>query len=202
MKTALERGLSVCHVCLALNPVEHHRCARCASTVHPRTPHSLQRTVALLITAAILYLPANMLPIMTTEALGTATDSTIIGGVVLLWDMHSYPVALVILIASVIVPLGKMASLATLCWLVRYGQPMTPQQSTRLYRLTEFIGKWSMVDIFVVAILVALIQIGGVMAVRPGGAALAFAAVVIATMVAAASFDPRLIWDHWSPEDD
>jgi paraquat-inducible protein A len=202
MKTALQQGLAVCHVCLALNPVEHHHCARCNSPVHPRIPHSLQRTVALLITACILYLPANLLPIMTTETLGTATHSTIIGGVVLLWNMHSYPVALVILIASVIVPIGKMASLATLCWLVRYGQPLTQQQSTRLYRLTEFIGKWSMVDVFVVAILVALIQIGGVMAIRPGSAALAFAGVVITTMVAAESFDPRLLWDHGSPKDD
>ena len=194
--SALAQGLSVCHVCLALNPASATRCRRCRSGLHARVPHSLQQTIALLITASILYLPANLLPIMTTEALGSATDSTIIGGVVLLWEMHSYPVALIILIASVIVPLGKILSLATLCWLVSFGPPLSRRQTTRLYRMTEFIGKWSMVDVFVVAILVGLVQIGGLMAVRPGSAALAFAGVVIVTMVAAHRFDPRMIWDH------
>ena len=196
MTTALERGLVVCHVCLALNPLHDHRCRRCHSSLHARTPHSIQRTVALLITACILYLPANLLPIMTTTSVGSDLDSTIIGGVLVLWRTGSYPVALVILTASVMVPVGKILALSVLCWLAHGHRPMTPAQSARLYRITDFIGKWSMVDVFVVAILVALIQIGDIMAVRPGAAALAFAGVVITTMFAAESFDPLLIWNR------
>lgn len=202
MTTAHEQGLAVCHTCLALSPLANRRCQRCHGTLHARLPNSLQRTAALLITACILYLPANLLPIMTTQTLGSAVDSTIIGGVRLLWEMGSWPVALVILTASVMVPIGKILALAVLCWLTHRPHPMTAAQSTRLYRLTEFIGKWSMVDVFVVAILVALIQMGDLMAVRPGAAALAFAGVVITTMVAAESFDPRLIWDKESMQHD
>ena len=202
MTTARQQGLAVCHVCLALNPLQEHHCRRCHSALHARIPHSIQRTVALLITACILYIPANLMPIMTTQTLGSATDSTIVGGVLLLWEMGSYPIALVILIASVMVPIGKILALSVLCWLVHGRRRLTAAQSTRLYRLTEFIGKWSMVDVFVVAILVALIQIGDLMAVRPGAAALAFAGVVITTMVAAESFDPRLIWDREVTDND
>lgn len=195
MTTAREAGFDVCHTCLALNPTGSDHCGRCGSHVHDRIPDSLQRTAALLIAAVVLYFPANLLPIMTTDQFGRSVDSTIIGGVVLLWNMGSYPVALVILIASVLVPIGKILIVATLCWTVGRHQPISPRQRMTLYRITEFIGKWSMVDVFVVAILVALIQITGIIVIRPGGAALAFAGVVIVTMLAAESFDPRLIWD-------
>jgi paraquat-inducible protein A len=144
----------------------------------------------------ILYVPANLLPIMITSQLGRSLESTIIGGVLHLWELGSYPVALVILVASVLIPIGKLASLGLLCWAVIRGGATTARQRTTLYRMTELVGKWSMVDVFVVAVLVALIQMGGVMAVRPGTAALAFAGVVITTMLAAESFDPRLIWDQ------
>jgi paraquat-inducible protein A len=154
--------------------------------------------MALLIASVVLYLPANLLPIMTTDQFGRSQDSTIIGGVAILWNMGSYPVALVILIASVLVPIGKILTVATLCWTIGGHQAISPRQRTALYRMTEFIGKWSMVDVFVVAILVALIQITGIIVIRPGGAALAFAGVVILTMLAAESFDPRLIWDDES----
>ena len=195
MTTAREAGYDVCHTCLALNPSGSDLCQRCASRLHNRIPHSLQRTVALLIAAVVLYVPANLLPIMTTDQFGRSLDSTIIGGVVLLWNMGSYPIALVILIASVLVPIGKILTVAALCWTIGRHQPVSPRQRMTLYRITEFIGKWSMVDVFVVAILVALIQIAGIIVIRPGGAALAFAGVVILTMLAAESFDPRLIWD-------
>jgi len=152
--------------------------------------------MALLIAAAIMYIPANIYPIMTTEHLGQSIDSTIIGGVALLWKMHSYPIALVILLASVLVPIGKILSIAALCWTVRRGQITSQRQRAVLYRITQIIGKWSMVDVFVVAILVALIQISGIVVIRPGSAALAFAGMVILTMLAAESFDPRLIWDR------
>ena len=196
MTTALQRGLAVCHMCLALNPGDAHLCGRCRSKLHARHPNSVQRTVALLIAASILYLPANLLPIMITDQFGRATESTIIGGVVLLWKLKSYPVAIVILIASVLVPLGKIAALSVLCWSVSHGSAESQRQRTVLYRITEFVGKWSMMDVYVVAVLVALIQIGGIIAIRPGTAALAFAGVVIVTMIAAERFDPRLIWDE------
>ena len=202
MNRAMDRGFQSCHTCLALVETQAQRCPRCRSTVHPRIPNSLQRTVALLIAAAILYVPANLMPIMTTDQFGRSTDSTILGGVILLWNMGSYPVAIVILVASVLVPIGKICAVAALCWTVGTGQQTSARQRVSLYRVTEFIGKWSMVDVFVVASLVALIQITGIIVIRPGTAALAFAGVVIVTMLAAESFDPRLIWDRAEDEAD
>jgi paraquat-inducible protein A len=157
--------------------------------------------MALLITAAVLYIPANVLPIMTTDQLGRSTDSTILGGVVLLMKMGSYPVAAVIFVASVLVPVSKLVALAWLCWSVARRHPTSHRQRTVLYRVTEFIGRWSMVDVFVVTILVALIHLGGLLRITPGAAAVAFGGVVIVTMLAAESFDPRLIWDQLGDED-
>jgi paraquat-inducible protein A len=133
---------------------------------------------------------------MITENQGNAIESTIFGGVILLWGMGSYAVAFIIFVASVFVPIAKILSLATLCWTVQRRHTTSNQQRAGLYRITELIGKWSMVDVFVVAILVALIQITGIITIRPGEAALAFAAMVVTTMLAAESFDPRLIWDY------
>ena len=158
MITAREAGYDVCHTCLALNPSGKVHCERCGSHLHVRIPNSLQRTAALLIASVVLYFPANLLPIMTTDQFGRSTESTIIGGVILLWNMGSYPVALVILIASVLVPIGKILIVATLTWTVGRHLVISAHQRMTLYRLTEFIGKWSMVDVFVVAILVALIK--------------------------------------------
>ncbi|MEQ8861436.1 MAG: paraquat-inducible protein A [Pseudomonadales bacterium] len=202
MTSALQRGLAVCHVCLATTPVERHACGRCGARVHGRIPNSVQRTIALCCGAALLYLPANLLPIMVTDQFGRVTESTIIGGVLRLLEMGSYPVALVILVASVLIPLGKLAALGLLCWAVTHSRVSSPAQRTTLYRITELVGKWSMVDVFVVAVLVALIQMGGIMQVKPGAAALAFAGVVIVTMLAAENFDPRLIWDREYRDDD
>ena len=152
--------------------------------------------MAFLIAASILYVPANIFPIMTTEQFGTPMDSTIVGGVILLWNMGSYPIALIIFIASVLVPIGKIFSIAVLCWTVTREHQTSLRQRTNLYRITELIGKWSMVDVFVVAILVALIQITGIIVIKPGSAALAFAGMVVLTMLSAISFDPRMIWDR------
>lgn len=194
--TAASEGLATCHTCLELAPVELHRCPRCGSGLHLRTHDSLARTMALAITAVILYVPANVLPIMTTTQLGTPEDSTILGGVVLLIHHEAYPIACVIFLASVMVPTGKLIAIFWLCWGVSRGQKTSYQQRTVMYRVTEFIGKWSMVDVFVVAILVALIQLGGLLSITAGSAAIAFGGVVIVTMLSAESFDPRLIWDH------
>lgn len=194
--TAAEQGLASCHTCLKLVPADTHRCPRCGSLVHLRSPDSVQRTVALLITAAILYVPANVLPIMYTDQLGNTVESTIIGGVVLLINLGSWPIAAVIFIASVMVPLGKLMIMFYLCWSVSRGTLGSERQRTLIYRVTEFIGKWSMVDVFVVSILVALVHLTGLLVFRPGPAALAFAGVVMITMIAAEGFDQRLIWDN------
>jgi paraquat-inducible protein A len=200
--TAAAQGLATCHTCAKVAPASLHRCPRCGASIHLRMTDSLARTVALVLTACILYIPANILPIMTTDQLGSVEPSTIIGGVVLLWDLGSYPVAAVIFIASVMVPTGKMVSILYLCWTVGREQKIRAQQRTVMYRITEFVGRWSMVDVFVVAILVALIQLGGLLSIQPGAAALAFSGVVIITMLAAESFDPRLIWDIQGDDDE
>jgi paraquat-inducible protein A len=194
--TAAAQGLACCHVCLKVAAEALHRCPRCRAPLHLRKPDSLQRTVALVITAALLYIPANVLPIMTTTQLGSAEDSTIIGGVIILIHHGDLPIAVVIFVASVLVPISKLLSLSWLCWSVARGHPTSHHERTRLYRATELVGKWSMTDVFVVAILVALIQLGGLLVIRPGAAAIAFGGVVITTMLAAESFDPRLIWDQ------
>ncbi|MEE4190356.1 MAG: paraquat-inducible protein A [Halieaceae bacterium] len=195
-RTARDLNLASCHTCCKLVPVEQHHCPRCGSMVHQRETDSLQRTLALLITASILYIPANLYPIMYTDQLGRTEASTIIGGVVLLIKLGSVPIAAVIFIASVMVPLGKLFAMFYLVWTVERHSPLEPRQRTVMYQVTEFIGKWSMVDVFVVAILVALVNLGGLLVIRPGIAALSFAGVVIVTMIAAESFDSRLIWDE------
>tara|TARA_B110000503_G_scaffold139000_1_gene226312 strand:+ start:484 stop:1104 length:621 start_codon:yes stop_codon:yes gene_type:complete len=202
LATAASQGLASCHLCLKLVSEELHHCPRCGTAVHLRKADSMQRTLALLITATILYIPANVLPIMITDQLGNSIESTIIGGVLLLIDMGSIAIAAVIFIASVMVPSGKLLAMYYLCWSVRHGPPSNVNQRTVLYRITEFIGKWSMIDVFVVAILVALIHLDNLLVIRPGAAAIAFAGVVIISMVAAESFDPRIMWDQLEDNDD
>jgi len=199
--TAAAEGLACCHLCFKVAPEALHRCPRCGAPLHLRKPGGLQRTVALIITASLLYIPANVLPIMTTDQLGRATDSTIVGGVVVLMHHGDYPIAAVIFIASVLVPLSKLLALTWLCWSVWRGPPKSHHERTRLYRATELVGKWSMTDVFVVAVLVALIHLGGLLLITPGTAAVAFGGVVIVTMLAAHAFDPRLIWDELGESD-
>ena len=154
---------------------------------------AIQLTWAMLSTAIILYLPANLLPIMTTSALGDTEANTILGGVVRLWQHGSYPVAIIIFLASVVVPLMKLIVLTWLNWTVSAAHISRARQRTGLYRMVEFIGRWSMVDVFVVAILVSLIQLETIQ-VYPGPAVVAFCLVVIMTMLAAITFDVRLLW--------
>jgi len=201
-QTAADQGLSSCHTCLKLADSALHHCPRCDSVMHKRKSDSLQRTLTLLITATILYIPANILPIMYTDQLAKTTGSTIIGGVVLLIKLGSIPIAAIIFIASVMVPVGKLLMMYYLCWTVARGSLGSERQRTVMYRITEFIGKWSMIDVFVVAILVALVHLSGIIVFRPGIAALAFACVVMVTMVAAESFDTRTFWDNMEKQDD
>lgn len=198
---AAEQHATGCTTCGLINTLPAsttattYACSRCGSTLHMRKPNSLEFTWALLITAAVLYIPANAYPMMITTSLGQTHSSTIIGGMLELWQHGSEPIAVVIFVASVLVPIIKMLILVLLTCLAQHPGPLSAQQKTRLYRLTELIGRWSMVDVFVVAIMVALIQSGNLMSVLPGPAALAFCAVVITTMLAAMAFDPRLLWD-------
>ena len=192
--TAAARGLAACHVCGKVSPIESRACPRCGAALHLRKPKSLQRTIALTLAACVLYLPANLLPVMTVESLteGVETNS-IIQGVISFWTTGAYPVAVIIFIASIVIPILKILSIFTLCFAARRNR--RPIGATRIYRLTEIVGRWSMVDVFVVAILVSVVQLGALMSITPGPAALAFCGVVVLTMLAAHTFDQRLVWD-------
>jgi paraquat-inducible protein A len=147
------------------------------------------------IAAAICYIPANALPVLNTTTLGSTDADTILGGVVFLYTSGSWPLALIVLIASVMVPLGKLVALSYLLVTVQRGSVSSNRERTRLYRIVEFVGRWSMLDVFVDTFTVALVQLSPLMSVEPGPGVLFFAAVVVLTMIAAESFDQRLIWD-------
>lgn len=197
--TAAQAGLVGCETCeLLTRPVhpEHPgHCPRCGAELESRRPHSIQTTWALVIAAAICYIPANLLPVMNTTTLGTTEPDTIMGGVVFLYTSGSWPLALVVLIASVMVPIGKLIALSYLLVTVQRGVKGGFRERTRLYRMVEIIGRWSMLDVFVDTFTVALLQLKPLMSVEPGLGVLFFAAVVVLTMIAAETFDPRLIWD-------
>ncbi|MCL2914723.1 paraquat-inducible protein A [Shewanella corallii] len=159
---------------------------------------SIQRTWALIITSIMLFIPANTLPIMNTRLLGQDDPSTIIGGVLLLWHHGSYPIAMVIFIASILVPIAKILVLIWLNYSVQTNSMSLEQQRIVLYRIAEFIGRWSMIDIFVVIVLASLVQLGNTMSIVPGAATFAFTGVVVVTMLAAMSFEPRLIYNDKS----
>ncbi len=192
-------GLASCHTCgllTRLPPHRHAHCPRCGSHLHLRKRNSIAASWAFLIAAMLMYLPANLLPVMTVIYLGSGSPDTIMSGVIYLLLHGDWPLALIVFVASVLVPLLKMIALTYLLVSVQRHSPFRHQQRTRLYRITELVGRWSMVDIFVVALLAALVQVGSIATIEPGMGARAFAAVVILTMLAAMSFDPRLIWDH------
>jgi len=170
-------------------------CPRCGHPLHWRKPNSLSRTWALIIAAYILYIPANLLPIMQTRTLLGSQDDTIMSGVIFLWTSGSWPLAALVFFASIMVPLMKLIALTLLVISVQIDSRWQPLQRTRLYRLVEFVGRWSMLDIYVVTILVALVQLQALAAITPGPAAVAFGAVVVLTMAASITFDPRTIWD-------
>jgi len=200
--TGLKAGLVSCETCaLLLRPADKAEpgyCPRCGAELVRRRHHSIQYTWALVIAAAICYIPANLLPVMITTTLGSSDSDTIMGGVVFLYTSGSWPLALVVLIASVMVPLGKLIALSYLLITVQRGSTGSSRDRTRLYRMVEFIGRWSMLDVFVDTFTVALIQLQPLMSVQPGRGVAFFAGVVILTMIAAKSFDPRLIWDSES----
>lgn len=197
--SAMALGLAACEVCglLSRPPAggAAAHCPRCGERLHFRRPASLERTWALVIAALILYIPANLLPVLKTYTpLGARTD-TILQGVVELWSPTSWPLAIVVFVASITIPLGKLIALAYLLITVQRASLKSNVQRVRLYRMVKFIGRWSMLDVFVDTFIVALIQLKPLMWVEPGLGVVFFAGVVVLTMVAVNSFDPRLIWD-------
>lgn len=195
---AMQLSLTGCHACGLVCRIpahQHYVCPRCGSGLHFRKPQSVQRSLALVIAACIFYVPANLLPITHTAALGKVQSDTIMSGVIYFLHHGDWPLALVIFTASVAVPLLKLLILSFLIWSVGRRSRGRPLDRTKLYRITEAVGRWSMVDVFVVTILVALVQLGFLANVEAGPGAMYFCLVVIVTMFAAMTFDPRLIWD-------
>jgi paraquat-inducible protein A len=202
--TARRLGLVACHRChllcrQAAGPAD---CPRCGASLHSRKPNSIARTWAFVLAAMVFYIPANLLPIMYTTSLGAVASDTIMSGVIYFISSGSWPLALIIFIASVFVPMLKLLILSFLLISVQRRWQWRPVDRTRLYRLTEAIGRWSMLDIYVVTILVALVHLGALANIEAGLGAPFFAAVVVVTMLAAESFDPRLIWDGMEDSDD
>jgi len=193
--SAAANGLVNCTECGLVAGQQLTVCPRCNARLRQRYAYSLQMTLALLITALLLFIPANLLPMMVTEKLSQVDHTTILGGIVLLWEEGSEPIAVVVFVASVVVPVLKFIILFYLCFCAMFDSTLSEKSRVNLYRLTEFIGRWSMVDIFVVALLVALIQLDHLLNVQPGNGTIAFAGVVILTMFAAHAFDPRILWD-------
>ena len=198
--TAREAGLVACTRCTRVWPAGTARCGRCGKPLVSRDTHSLSRVWAWWVAGVLCYIPANLYPMLRTRMLFTTSDDTIIQGAIELATHGAPVVALIILIASVAIPMGKFAAIGWLAVSVRRGSRATPQARHRLYEIVEYIGRWSMIDVFVVAILTALVQLNLAASIKPGPAALAFALSVIFTMLSAQAFDPRLIWDR--AEDD
>jgi len=196
--TARALGLIGCEVCGHLNRAPETtfvRCRRCQAPLHARKPDSLARTSAYLISAAILYIPANLYPVLETHTLGHDERDTVMQGVLALWASGSWLLAALVFFASMVVPMMKLLALALLVITVKRRSDWRLLERARLFRLIEFIGRWSMLDIYVVSILVALVHLRGLASMEAGEGAVAFASVVVLTMLSARSFDPRLMWD-------
>jgi paraquat-inducible protein A len=196
---AMQQGLQSCEACGLLSrpaPGEHEgRCPRCEQSVEFRKRASLERTWAYVIGAAICYIPANILPVLTTTTAAGADSDNILQGVVLLWSPTGWPLSIIVLIASIMIPSAKILALTYLLISVQRGSIENNSQRVRLYRIVKFVGRWSMVDVFVDTFTASLIQLQPLMSVEPAPGLFFFAAVVVLTMLAVESFDPRLIWD-------
>jgi len=203
LSTAKDLSLVVCHSCGLLNPssLVSKPCSRCHSVLHKRKPASLERSWALMLSAAIMYIPANLLPMTSTSSLMGVQQDTIMSGVIYFWHNDDFLVAFVIFTASIFIPLLKLMILTFLLLVVRKQatdpERFRPEQCAFLYRVVEFVGRWSMIDVFVVSLLTALIQMQALASITAGSGAVAFGAVVVLTMLASLSFDPRIIWDNY-----
>jgi paraquat-inducible protein A len=194
-----------CHTCNLVvatpsGPDQPLGCPRCRASIHRRKPNSLSRTWALLIAAVIFYIPANLYPVMEVTTLGRTQEDTILSGVIYLYVHGTWPLAVIVFVASVVVPILKILTLASLAFSVERRSQWRPRDRARLYRIVEAVGKWSMVDVYVVTILVALVHLGSLASVEARLGAVFFGTVVVLTILAAESFDPRLIWDRLEGE--
>lgn len=198
--TARAAGMIGCRVCGRASPKDRPHCPRCGAHLHSRAPRSLQRVWALLVVGLICYVPANLLPMLITNTVGTSYASSIVGGAVELAQHGDIPVGLIILLASVAIPISKFIAIAFLALTIQRGGRVSATARVHLYEYVEFIGRWSMIDVFVVAILTALVRMGFLASIHPGPAAIFFALSVIFTMLSAQAMDPRLIWDSATPE--
>lgn len=197
VQTAKNLGIVTCHACGKTWRISSitNKCPHCDGHLFSRKPNSINRCWAYLIAACLMYIPANLMPIMITSTLFDTEKSTILGGIIYFWVSGEWSLAVLVFIASFLVPLLKMFSLMFLLVASQYGSPRGLRQRTQLYKVLEFIGRWSMLDVFVVALLVGLVQIPGYASIVPGGGIVAFSAVVVLTMLASMNFDPRLAWD-------
>lgn len=204
MPRAIDLKLLGCHACgLVLDnqhPQTHARCPRCEARVYARKPNSLSRSWAYLIAATILYIPANLLPIMLTTKMFNTETSTIVSGVIELWQSGAWDLAIIVFTASVAVPILKIVLLSFLLLSTQLRSTWRQRERTHLYRVIEYIGHWSMLDVFVVALLITLVHFHKLALVQAGPGIVAFGAVVVLTMLASMSFDPRLIWDTDEPD--
>jgi len=205
-RSAARLGFVLCGACGLLSkfadPAEPGYCPRCGKALEVRRRQTIQRTWALLIAAAVCYIPANLLPVMNTTTPTYTEKDTIMSGVILLYTSGSWPLALIVLIASIIIPLAKIVTLAYLLITIQFRKLESRRERIRIYRFVEVIGRWSMLDVFVVTFVVALVQLQPLMSVEPGAGVIFFAAVVVLTMFAAEQFDPRLIWDSPTNKED
>lgn len=199
--TARERGLARCSHCAKLSELPSHadgeqgHCPRCNAALSFRRPRSLQYCWAYTLAATFLLLPANILPILTVISFGQGDPDTIMSGVIKLWVSELQLIAAIVFIASIAVPVAKLVIIVILMLVVQMRLPLSKQQCTTLYRFIHLIGRWSMLDLFMISILVTVVHLGNIATVESGPAATAFAAVVVLTLLAANSFDPRLLWD-------
>ena len=202
--TGKSRGFMTCHACGLMSRAAPHShdlaCTRCGSRLHFRKPNSIARSWALLLTAMICYIPANLLPMMNTSSLFGSECDTIMSGGVYFVPAGEWYLGLIIFIASIMVPMLKMIALMLLLVTTQRRSRWQTYQRTKLYRLVEFVGRWSMLDIYVVAVMCALVQLKALATIQPGPGAIAFGAVVVLTMFAAMAFDPRLMWDSLEDE--
>jgi len=193
--TAREAGLIACHRCGQVHAANVGECRRCHASLHSRRPDSLQKVWAWWLAGAITFIPANIYPMLLTNTLVENSESTIIGGVLELIQYGSYGIAAIVFVASIVIPLVKFFVIGYLAISVQRQSTMNQHRRVHLFHAVEFIGRWSMIDVFVVAILSALVQLDTVASINPGIAAVNFALSVVFTMLSAQSFDPRLIWD-------
>lgn len=194
--TAREAGLVGCRHCTRVSPMGTESCPRCGGELSSRDPTSLQRVWAWALVGLLFYIPANTYPMLITSTLGRPEEATIVGGVIELAQYGAWGVAAIVFFASVMIPVGKFVAIGYLAWIVRRPHGHSPRQLLHLFEVVEWIGRWSMIDVFVVAILVALVQFDLLATINPGIAAVCFALSVVFTMLSALSFDSRALWDQ------